>query len=133
MALGLGHVSRLMTRSLYALLNTRHYWYEPITISPEARHELIFWFDNLNYLNGQGIWHTPSALRVVYSDASNTGYAVEHGFHMAQGLWTQDEATSSSTWRELKAVRMVLESLVEKLTNQNVAQILQNGSKKQDL
>jgi len=49
-----------MTRSLYALLNTRHYWFEPITISPEARHELIFWFDNLNDLNGQGIWHSPS-------------------------------------------------------------------------
>ena len=145
MALGLGPVSRLMTRSLYALLNSRHYWCEPLTIPHEARQELLFWLDNLNTLNGQGIWHSPSALRVVYSDASDTGYGgytVEHGHHMAQGLWTQDEATRSSTWRELRAVRMVLESLMEKLRNQrvrwfsdnqNVVRILQTGSKKHDL
>jgi len=89
MALGLGPVSRLMTRSLYALLNTRHFWCESLAISLEAREELLFWVDNLNNLNGQGIWHSPSALRVVYSDASDTGYGgytVEHGYHMAQGL-----------------------------------------------
>ena len=142
MALGLGPVSRLMTRSLYSLLNTRHYWCEPVTIPQDAKQELLFWVDNLN---GQGIWHSPSALRVLYSDASDTGYGgytVEHGYHMAQGLWTQDEATCSSTWRELRAVRMVLESLMEKLKNQrvrwftdnqNVVRILQTGSKKQDL
>ena len=61
---------------------------------------------------------------------------------MAQGLWTHDEVTHSSTWRELRAVRMVLESLMEKLKNQcvrwftdnqNVVRILKTGSKKQEL
>ena len=76
-----------MTRSLYSLLNTRHFWCESLTISPEARQELSFWVDNLNNLNGQEIWHNPSALRVVYLDVSDTGfggYTIEHGYHMAQ-------------------------------------------------
>jgi len=144
-SMALGHVSRLMTRSSYSLLNSRRYWCEALTITPEAKQELRFWLDNLDRLNSQGIWHSPSALRVVYSDASDTGYGgytVEHGCHMAHGLWTQDEATRSSTLQELRAVRLVLESLVEKLRNQrmrwfldnqNVVRILQNGSKKTDL
>ena len=57
------------------------------------------------------IWHSPSAIRVVYSDASNTGYGgymVEHSCHIAQGLWLPQEAKLSSTWRELWAVFKVL-------------------------
>jgi len=141
MALGLGYISNLMTRSLYALLNTCCYWCDSLTISPEARQELLFWVNNLNSLNGQGIWHSPSALRVDASDTGYGGYTVEHGYHMAQGLWTQEEVSRSSTWRELRAVRVVLESLIQKLKNQrmcwffdnqNVVRIIQNGSKKQD-
>ena len=145
MSLGLGLVTRLMTRRLYSLLNSRHYWCESLIIPSDAREELKFWSNNLDNFNGQGIWHSPSAVRVVYSDASDIGYggySVEHGYHMAQGLWTQEEAARSSTWRELRAVRMVLESLIEKLRNervrwfsdnQNVVRILQTGSRKPDL
>ena len=60
------------------------------------------------------------------------------GCHVANGLWLAEEAKLSSTWRELRAVRMVLESLAVKLKNkrvrrftdnQNVARILLYGSK----
>ena len=62
-------------------------------------------------------------MRVVYSDDSAMGYggfAMEHGCHIAHGLWSDEEMTQSSTWRELRAVRMVLESLVHKLKNERV-------------
>ena len=83
----------------------------------------------------QPIWHFPSAVRVVYSDASDTGYGgyvVEHGPCVAYGQWTTHEAHQSSTWRELTAVR-VLSAVAVKLMNfrvrwftdnQNVARIL---------
>ena len=61
--------------------------------------------------NSQPIWHSPSAVRVVYSDASDTGfggYVVEHGACVAYGQWTKHEAQQSSTWRELSAVLRVL-------------------------
>ena len=51
-------------------------------MSLEAMDELKFWAANLEEYNAQPIWYTPSAVRVVYSDASNTGYGgyiVEHG------------------------------------------------------
>ena len=65
-----------------------------------------------------------------------------HWPYVAHGQWTQDEAKLSSTWRELKAVSQVLESIEPQLMHarlrwfaddQNVVQILQVGSRKHDL
>ena len=145
MSLALGPVARLITRGLYALLSRRQSWCSKLTLSQEAKLELQFWLGGLEAWNGQGIWHSPAAIRVVYTDASHTGYGgytVEHGCHIAHGVWLPEERTESSTWRELRAVRQVLESLVGKLRNervrwftdsQNVARILTVGSKKPSL
>lgn len=65
--------------------------------------------------NGQNIWHSPSAIRVAYSDASDNGYGgymVELGCHIAQGQWFSQEAKLSSTWQELQVVLKVLQSLI---------------------
>ena len=42
----------------------------------------------MDKINGQKLWRSPAAVRVVYSDASSTwygGYLVEHGYHVAHG------------------------------------------------
>ena len=131
----------IMTRRLYTLLNTKLSWYHRLKIDPESREELTFWLHEVENFNGQNIWHSPSAIHVVYTDASSMGYGgymVEHGCHVAHGQWTPAEAGQSSTWRELRVVRLVLESLVTKLENQrvrwftdnqNVARIILVGSK----
>ena len=119
----LGPVTRLMTCSMYVVLNSRRSWCQLVVLLPEAKDELLFWQRQIEVFNGQSIWPSPSAVRVVYSDASNTGYGgyyVEHGGHVDNGQWTEQEAQQSSTWRELKAVRLVLESLVDKLRNQRM-------------
>ena len=79
---------------------------------------------------------------VVYSDASGTGYGgycVEHGGHITTGKWQGDEAQQSSTWRELRAVRMTLNSFGPRLKNhrvcwfidnQNVVRIVLHGGRK---
>ena len=123
MSLAVGPIARLMTRSLYAVLSSRHFWCQSLSITQEARQEVLFWLDSLDSVNGQGLWHSPSAIRVVYADASSTGYGgftVEHGCHIAQGLFSEEEAAQSSKWRELHAVRMVLGSLAHMLHNQRV-------------
>ena len=142
MSLAIGPVSRFMTRSMYSLLETRLSWWETLEITPEAHQELNFWVACLAEYNCQPIWQSPSAVRVVYSDASDTGYGgyvVEHGPCVAYGQWTQNEAQQSSTWRELAAVLRVLTAVAAKLLNvrvrwftdnQNVARILLVGSKK---
>ena len=145
MGLAIGPVSRFMTRSLYAALESRQTWCDLLRLSPEARAELRFWSASLSEYSSQPIWRSPSALRVVYSDASETGYGgyvVEHGPCVSFGQWTAEEASQSSTWRELSAVYQVLLAVACKLANtrvrwftdnQNVARILQVGSKKPQL
>ena len=145
MGLAVGPVSRLMTRSLYAVLESRRAWCELLSLPEEARKELEFWSSKLVEYKAQPIWHSPSAVRVVYSDASATGYGgyiVEHGRYTAYGQWTAVEATRSSTWRELAGVWKVLQSLASKLSNnrvrwftdnQNVVRILQVGSRQPQL
>lgn len=141
MSLALGPVTRLMTRSLYAVLNSRTAWCQKLALTPEALQELRFWLDEISKFNGQHIWPKPSAVRVVYSDASATGYGgytVEHGTMVATGQWSTEDALQSSTWRELRAVRLVLESFQSKLENervrwftdnQNVVRVVQYGSR----
>ena len=145
MGLALGPVCRFMTRSLYTVLDTREWWSSMLSLTAEAREELDFWLSSLDDYKSQPIWHSPSAVRVAYSDASDSGYGgytVEHGPCVAYGQWSQDETTQSSTWRELTAVLKVLQSLTSKLANQrvrwfsdnqNVVQILQVGSKQPQL
>ena len=141
MSIALGPVARLMTRSLYSLLNSRHSWFETLCITPEAGEELQFWYESITTYRSQNIWKSPSAMRVVYSDASGTGfggYTVEHGPQVAHGQWSDWEAHQSLTWRELKAVLNVLQSFATQLQcervrwftdNQNVVRIVLNGSK----
>ena len=116
-------------------------WCQNLRLSSEAAAELQFWKEKLENFNGKNIWHSSSAVRLVYSDASDTGYGgytVEHGCHITHGQWLPHESTCSSTWRELKAVHRVLESLADKLQNQrihwfsdnqNVVRILSVGSR----
>ena len=120
MSLALGPVTRLMTRSLYAVLNGKAAWCQGLVLTPEATDELQFWVGQIMNFNGQHIWPRPSAVRVVYSDASSIGYGgyvVEHGNLVANGHWSASDAKQSSTWWELKAVRLVLESYQSKLEN----------------
>ena len=145
MAIAIGPVARLMTRNLYVVLNSRQAWCDDLELSVDAKSELQFWAQELPRFNGQDIWPSPAAIRVVYTDASQSGYGgytVEHGCHIAQGQWSSEEARQSSTWRELKAVRLVLESLVSKLANervrwftdnQNVCRIIMCGSRRPNL
>jgi len=45
---------------------------------------------------------------------------VEHGGLIANGQWSKEEAQQSSTWWELRAVRLVLELFGPKLQNERV-------------
>ena len=64
---------------------------------------------------------------------------VEHGPQIAHTQWSTWETQQSSTWRELKAVSIVLQSFVSSLSdericwftdNQNVVRIFMYGSRK---
>ena len=133
-------VAGLRMCALYALLKSKGSWYDRLVLSDEARKEVSFWSSSLQQYNGQPIWRAPSAVRVVYSDAGDTGfggYTVQHGRQ-----WSEQEAEESSTWRELRAVGEVLETVAPKMINhriqwftdnQNAVRIIQVGSRKENL
>ena len=141
MSPALGSVTRLMTHSLYAALDSRIGWCHKLLLPDEALQEIEFWHSEIANFNGKHIWPKPSVVRVVYSDASSTGYGgyvVEHGNLIANGQWSLEDVEKSSTWCELRAVHMVLESFQDKLKNerlrwfsdnQNVTRIVLHGSR----
>ena len=144
MWLGLGDIGRLMTRALYRLLQSRASWYDILCLDEECMREIGFWLDNIRAYNRQSLWHSSSAVRIVFSDASDIGYSgyiVEHSCYAANGLWEDFVKTKSSTWRELVAVKRVLTDIAGRLVgqrvcwhtdNQNAARMLSIGSKKEE-
>ena len=61
--------------------------------------------------NSRHVWCTLSAIMIVYSDVSSTGfssYVVQHGEHIAQEQWSLQETQKSSTWRVLREVSHTL-------------------------
>lgn len=89
-----------------------------------------------------GLCHKSSTIGVVYSDATDSGfggYFVQCGVDLVSGVWSEDQMHSSSTFREILAVKFVLLSLVNQLSgttvkrftdNQNVPRIISSGSSK---
>ena len=81
-----------------------------------------------------------SAVGVVYSDTSDSGfggYFAQCGPDLVPGVWSHEEMGTSSTFKEILAVKFVLLSLVNQLSgltvewftdNQNVPRILSSGS-----
>ena len=136
-----GNVSRLMSRNLFAVINTAPTWNSCVRLSSEALDELNFWKSNVASLNGITIWpvrHKPS--KIVYSDASGSacGSFIEFEGKMFHQNWSGFEKAQSSTFRELLAVSLSMKAFVESLKaqtvtwfteNQNVVRIVNSGSK----
>lgn len=123
MRLGVGPLARLRTRRMYSLLDMRVSWFDQLPKLEDVRQEFVFWQDCIEFFNGQRLWKSPSVVRVVYSDASGTGYAgytVEHGYHIALGKLSEEEKRRSSTWRELAAVAKIVEAVSCKLKDNRV-------------
>lgn len=51
---------------------------------------------------------------------------MEYSIHIANGQWTEQEAQQSSTWHELRVVKLVLGSLAKKLSNHRVHWLTDN-------
>ena len=145
MSLASGPVVRLWTRSLYRDILQASSWDSPMQLSADAQGEVVFWqtsFHNAGY----PIWSpSPRPEVLTYSDASDSGwggFAVQIGGQAAVGSWSVDESSKSSTFRELRATGLVLQSFAPQLRgkevlhrtdNRNTEIILSVGSRKADL
>ena len=95
MSCAVGNITRLLTRNCYAAIEQRTPWDQRLFVSPEIRNELFFWQNNIDSINGKPMSPKSSAVGVVYSDASDTGfggYFVQCGQDLARHLVRQGNA-----------------------------------------
>ena len=145
MSIVIGHVSQIMTRYLSIDILKAFSWDSFISLSCESIEQLKFWKSNLQNLNIKDIYESHKSTKIVYSDASSTGFAgyeVNTINGISHGVWSAEESVKSSTWRELMAVCRTLKSLGHFLShqsvkwfsdNQGVTTIVRKGSMKQEL
>ena len=141
----LGSMSRLMTKAIHCVIETRLSWNSTVELSAQAHQELQFWLQNIDQLSSCPINFSPSCSKIVYSDASSTGfgaYVVDSNYGIMHGQWSESEKNKSSTWRELKAIELAIESQIVNMKNnrikwfsdnQAVVKIISNGSMKPSL
>ena len=106
--------------------------------------ELFFWYNNIVKFNNKFVFSYSIPSILIYSDASHSGcgaVTVDEGMKFNYS-WSASEAEKSSTWRELKAVALAIQSFGSTLfgkcvklftDNQGVPSVIQKGSMKADL
>ena len=143
-----GDLTKLRTRFLHSVIQTRRSWKSSVKLSSGAISELIFWLNNVNCSN-RAQWSSRHTQEIniqvyVYGDASQVAYGgrvVNKGVEpvLIHDNWSLSEGALSSTWRELKAKALMLLSTVPQLEhkavqwhtdNQSVPLILSRGSMK---
>ena len=139
----IGPLTRLFTRKMYHFIDGASTWDGILPTNQEVIQEMEFWANNLDAVNGYHIKEMHAYSKIVYTDASGYGYGgyilQKLGDVIAQGKFSHMEREGSSTYRELLAVKYVLDSLTTYLKHQvvlwhsdniNVARILEVGSSK---
>ena len=136
-----GSVCQIMTRNRCIAICERDTW------DSKLESELKFWFQNCLSMPSNLISPIQSKPeRIAFADASSfagTGFVELNGKHtVVHSMWKNEEVNKISTWHEIKATFVILQSvylcLSNKLVkiytdNQNVARICNIGSMKPDL
>ena len=142
----LGNICQLMTRKLCMLICCRRGWDYRISISDACVQELRFWYDSLKSLPFNKLVVVSSVPeQIVFSDASafaGAGFTYEKHSKIVHYMWNELEQSESSTWRELKTVLLIVQSLQSLLSgklvkiytdNQNTVRIATKGSMSEKL
>ena len=132
----LGDVCRLRSMFLHFQILNRCSWDCYLIMSQECREELIFWFKNISLMPFK-------SMQKIYFISSLNLY-VDASAHACGGYcaFSEIDCTKSSTFRELKAVLLIIKSYINNLVgrkviiysdNQNVERTLKVGSKALEL
>ena len=129
MGLALGPVVQLWTRSIYRDICQANYWDKAFLVSKDSQSEVLFWRDNFDS-SGYPFWSpSPMVDVLTYSGASGEGwggFAVQFSDKVARGCWSSADCIKSSTFREVKAIRLVLESFCEEVRGKEVLHRIDN-------
>lgn len=114
---------------MYAVIKEKISWFSRVKMSEEALEEIKFWQLNIDFVNEVPAWTNEfKPTKLVYSDASDHACAafVQKPNVVFHQNWSESEKGKSSTWRELKAVCLAIESYSNILHDQNIAWFTDN-------
>ena len=142
MSITLGPAARLWTRAMYSAIDNWCSWETHIQVGGEIQRELQFWVGSFDSLHGQQLWSVSPHCFALSSDASESGWGghvnIDGQELVAHGEWLGQDASRSSTWRELRAAYRVVQaflghvqgqSCLVRIDNQAAVHILQKGSR----
>ncbi|CAC5379675.1 unnamed protein product [Mytilus coruscus] len=137
----IGNVTQIMTRCTFSVINLKQDWdqYVDLRHHSDSIQEILFWKQNIHCLKPVPVLRNNSEFN-VFTDASDIGAGgyLQGTDYIANRQWSVTEATKSSTWREVKAIELSLDSLAKVLEhssvtffkdNQNAVSIIKKGSK----
>ena len=132
MHLAIGPLVRLFTRNMYRFIEKRISWFEQKLVSKNVKEELEFWRDNINIYNGYTFKPRPLTSCLLFTDASDEGYGKFVLKYLKNEIcpakFDEYEKGTSSTFRELLAVKYILTSLGYTLKNQSDQVNIDNSS-----
>ena len=124
-------MAQIMTRYLSMDILRAYTWNCYIKLSAESLEQVVFWKNNIKKINVRKLKSYNVCSKIVYSDASHSGYAgyeVQSTNGITHGQWSPVESAQSSTWRELKAVHNILLSLGKYLEHSRIKWFTDNTS-----
>ena len=91
------------------------FWSQNIALSPEAMWEVQLWKESLRL--SKSAYLEDQTQERCHSDASDSGwggYCVNVAGSNVAGSWSEAKSRESSTWKELRGMRLVLMAIGEK-------------------
>ena len=132
MHLAIGPLVRLFNRNIDHFIEKRVPWYEQKIVCKNMKEELKFWRKNINIYNGYTFKPRPLTSCFLFTDASDEGYGKFVLKYLKNEIcpakFDEYEKETSSTFRELLAVKYILTSFGYTLKNQSDQVNIDNSS-----
>ncbi len=139
-----GNLSRLTTRNCQIRIAQATHEDNVIKLEEACSSELSFWENNVSKRNMRSLFIPSKVNKIMCCDASavGSGAVICNEFHTAHKNWTEQEAKTSSTWRELNTILFAISSFLPIISeskikvytdSQSAARIVEVGSMKLEL
>jgi hypothetical protein len=114
--------ARFFLRELQYVLSTRQGWSGRVRMTHQLKRDLEWWRTMPNRHNGRSIY---KPIETAYLHADSSGYGCgavlnDNHAYQARGFWYDDDRHQHLTWKELRALRLAIESFLPQLRGRNV-------------
>jgi hypothetical protein len=114
--------ARFFLRELHCVLATRKGWGGRVRMTHRLRRDLEWWRTIPDQHNGRSIYK-PIETAYLYADSSGYRWGAilnNNPAYQARDFWYDDDRRQHITWKELRAVRLAIESFLPQLRGRHV-------------